>query len=397
MKPVRPLLLFGALCWLLSTPATSQPAELRKVVLIGGEKSEGAARHDYANGVRLLQSFLASSPDAKASGELVVEAYPDGWPADPAALAGASTVVWYFDGQEKHPLLDTARRQRFDALMQQGVGLVVLHQASTVPAENDLGLPPWLGAARHGTFDRTTQSTELAPASPAHPVSRGVHAFTYHDEFYPTLRFAHDGGAVAPILTATLHPQYRDGRHLVDDVAEPTTVAWAFERSGGGRAFGFSGAHYLVSLDQPMVRRMLLNAIFWTAGLEVPASGVRSGLPTAATQSAQTALGAQPAKPAPTAHADVTTFHHDSQRSGWFSEEKQLTPTAVSGPSFGLLWESPSSTRSTVRRRGCMPRRCMSTAWTSPPGSIKAKAFRWYSPPAATASSTRSTRPAAAT
>ena len=54
------------------------------------------------------------------------------------------------------------------------------------------------------------------------------------------------------------------------------TVAWAFERPGGGRSFGFTGLHYLASLDQPELRKLLLNAIVWTAGIEVPKEGITS-------------------------------------------------------------------------------------------------------------------------
>lgn len=307
----------------------------RKVILIGGVKSEGPARHDYPNGIRVLKAILESSPDA--DGKLVVDAYPDGWPKDPAALDGASTLVWYFDGLDKHPLLDAAHKAQFEAAMKLGVGLVVLHQASTVPPKNDLDLPRWLGGVRYGMFDRTTEWAELAPAMPDHPVSRGVGAFAYRDEFYPTLRF--HSGAV-PVLKTTLHPQYRGGEYLVSDTPEPRDAAWAFEREGGGRAFGFSGAHYLETLDEPHVRKLLLNAIFWTAGLDVPETGVRSGVSDAATTVARKEMQAE--KPAAAAtSADMPTFHNDRGRSGWREREIVLTPQNVASPSFGLVWESP--------------------------------------------------------
>ena len=76
----------------------------RRVVLIGGADSEGPGRHDYPQGVRALEALLASSPG------LDVVAYPEGWPRDPAALDNATAVVWYFDGVDKHPLRDPARR-----------------------------------------------------------------------------------------------------------------------------------------------------------------------------------------------------------------------------------------------------------------------------------------------
>jgi len=248
-----------------------------RIVLIGGTKSEGPAQHDYPNGIRLLKTLVEYSPDARAIEGLVVDAYPDGWPFDPSELEGASTVVMYFDGLDRHPLLDAARRSRFEELMKKGTGLVALHQATTVPPDDThINLQRWLGGARYGMFDRATEMVTLEPAP--HAVSRGLSAFTYRDEFYPTLRFVDAGRALTPILSGALHVDFREGRHLVLDRPTVSTVAWTYERKGGGRSFGYTGAHYFASLDEPALRKLLLNAIFWTAGLEVPGAGLRDDL-----------------------------------------------------------------------------------------------------------------------
>ena len=314
--------------------AMTQPSDAqapRSVVLIGGAKSEGPGHHEYARGVALLKAALESSPDLPPG--LSVRAYPDGWPDDPSALDGAATLVWYFDGFDRHPLLAPARRARFEALMRAGVGLVVLHQASTVPPGNDFNLPRWLGAVREGLFDRTTETANFAPAAPLHPVSRGVGPFSYRDEFYPTFRRPAGIGRSTPILATTLHPQFRAGVPLLVDEPEPNSPAWAFERADGGRSFGFSGMHALIAFEQPMLRKTLLNAIVWSAGFEVPARGMRSELRADPARAA-------PRKGLPT-FADAPTFHRDPQRSGWHASETALTPASVSGPSFGPLWESP--------------------------------------------------------
>jgi quercetin dioxygenase-like cupin family protein len=263
--------MFGALCVALVACSASVASDSpRKIVLIGGAKSEGPGRHDYPGAIRVLERLLRSSPELPG---LDIESHPDGWPADPA-FDRASAVVLYFDGLDNHPLLATERRERFEAAMRAGVGLVVLHQASTVPpTDRSLDLQRWLGGARYGMFDRATEMAQIAPATPAHPVSRGLAPFTYLDEFYPTLRWQ-DG--VQPILQARLHVEFREGKDLV--IGEPVTrtVAWAYERAGGGRAFGYTGAHYLAAFDQPTVRKMILNAIAWTARIEVPAAGISS-------------------------------------------------------------------------------------------------------------------------
>ncbi len=281
----------------LDAPATT-------IVLIGGAGHEGPGRHEYAAGLRLMKSWLQSSlPQAE------VRSFEIGWPTDPKALDGASTVVLYFDGADQHPLLDPARRRSFEAAMARGAGLVALHQASTVPAEGDMtNLQHWLGAVRPGLYDRTTETAMLLPA-PGLPLTKGLQAFELRDEFYPTLRFASEG--LTPILSARLHPQFRAGKSMLSEEAETTTVAWAYQRSDGGRAFGYTGGHFLTAFDQPMLRRLLLNAVAWTAGVDVP-------------------------KP-----ADVTSFHHDAQRSGWFADESKLTPALLAAPGFGQVWASP--------------------------------------------------------
>jgi quercetin dioxygenase-like cupin family protein len=263
--------MFGALCVAFVACSASVAADSpRKIVLIGGAKSEGSGRHDYPSAIRVLERLLRSSPELPG---LDIESHPDGWPAD-LAFDRASTVVWYFDGLDSHPLLTTERRDRFGAAMRAGVGLVVLHQASTVPeTDRTLDLQRWLGGARYGMFDRATEMAQIATATPAHPVSRGLAPFTYLDEFYPTLRWQ-DG--VQPILKARLHVEFREGKELVIGEPVTSTIAWVYDRAGGGRAFGYTGAHYLAAFDQPTVRKMILNAIAWTARIEVPAAGISS-------------------------------------------------------------------------------------------------------------------------
>jgi quercetin dioxygenase-like cupin family protein/type 1 glutamine amidotransferase len=247
----------------------------RKIVLIGGTKSEGPGRHDYPNAVRVLERLLKSSPDLQSAPGLNIESHPDGWPGD-SVFDGASTVVLYFDGLDNHPLLTAERRAPFEAAMQAGVGLVALHQASTVPAtDRTLELQRWLGGARYGMFDRATEMAQITLATPAHPVSRGLAPFTYLDEFYPTIRWQ-SSDTVKAILKARLHVEYREGKDLVIGEPVTSTVAWIYERPGGGRSFGYTGGHYLAALDEPSVRKMLLNAIAWTAHVDVPADGISS-------------------------------------------------------------------------------------------------------------------------
>jgi hypothetical protein len=61
---------------------------------------------------------------------------------------------------------------------------------------------------------------------------------------------------------------------------EKQHVAWAYQRPAGGRGFGFTGAHNHVSWQNDNFRQIVLNAILWTAHVEVPEKGCPSPTPS---------------------------------------------------------------------------------------------------------------------
>jgi hypothetical protein len=56
-----------------------------------------------------------------------------------------------------------------------------------------------------------------------------------------------------------------------DLVAWPQVVAWAVERNGGGRGFGYTGGHFHLNWANDTVRKMVLNA-FMRRGYKVAAT-----------------------------------------------------------------------------------------------------------------------------
>ena len=70
----------------------------------------------------------------------------------------------------------------------------------------------------------------------------------------------------------------RAGRiqHIVEAKGRDEVLAWAVERPDGGRGFGFTGAHSHKNWGDPNFRKLVLNAILWTAKLDVPPEGVES-------------------------------------------------------------------------------------------------------------------------
>jgi type 1 glutamine amidotransferase len=99
-----------------------------------------------------------------------------------------------------------------------------------------------------------------------HPITRGVRPFQALDEWYYRIRFRPDDKRVTPILT-TMLPK---------DNPKLETCAWATERGNNGRSFGFTGAHFHRNWGIDDFRRVVLNAILWTAHVDVPRGGAVS-------------------------------------------------------------------------------------------------------------------------
>jgi hypothetical protein len=302
-----------------------------RVMLVGGAGHEAPGRHEYALGLARLADWL------RADG-MQVRVLAEGWPADASVLEQADAIILYFDGADAHPLADATRRNQLSRLAARGVGLVVLHQASTTPAADELGLGRLFGATRPGLFDRSTEWAALAPVGAAHPVLNGVRAFEYRDEFYPTLRVA-DAAQLTPLLDAPLHPQYRDGAPWLSDAPETRMVAWAQER-GPARAVGYTGLHFLAAFDEPMLQRFLRNAVAWTAHQPVPPGGMPIDTPMPPPQAA--GPHTDPAATTQALHGTVpvATFQQDRSRSGWYRAADAITSDTLARERLGLAWES---------------------------------------------------------
>lgn len=275
-----------ALCWMiagalaLTAPAAIAQPRQPTIVLIG-ERMVGypEGEHGWAHGVIKINRLIQGSSEFAALNP-VIKVYPAGFPTDLSALDDASVVVLYMGLQDgSNPLESAALKQKMDTLMARGVGLVAFHQAFTVRDPAAAPFVEWLGGVRIGMTDRTMERVPVSVATPGHPIANGLSDFAYLDEFYPTIDFG-SGTGHTPVLTARLHTQYR-GSAVFDEPAQQKVVGWAHERAGGGRSFGYTGLHFVEALDNPQIRKMVLNAIMWTAGGDVPADGITTSLPPA--------------------------------------------------------------------------------------------------------------------
>ena len=252
------LILFGlAASSIFAAPPT-------KIVLVAGTQSHGPGDHEYKAGCMLLAKFLLQNGVADP---VVVTG---GWPEDESVFDGARAIVLYMDGGTAHPILKGTRLETMAKLMKKGVGLACLHYAVEVPKE--IAGPQfleWIGGYYERPYSQNPfNEAELIQATPSHPISRGWDRFHLKDEWYYRIRFQPDDRRVTPILTAMLPPSAPNREIL----------AWAVERQDGGRGFGFTGLHPHRNWSVPEFRRLLVNAVLWTAKVDIPKNGARCDL-----------------------------------------------------------------------------------------------------------------------
>lgn len=255
-------LMTSIVCVLAQITATAGPARVAdtKVVLIAGRPSHGPGEHEFNAGTKILVECLKN---VKRINPVFVAG---GWPEDESVFEGARAVVFYMDGGSGHPMIQGKHRlDLMKGLMEKGVGLVCLHYAVEFPKEVKPVLD-WLGGYYEtGYSTNPINEVEVTPRA-GHPITRGVMPFQAKDEWYYRIRFRPGDSRVTPILTTMLP---RDKPNL-------ETVAWATERADGGRSFGFTGAHFHKNWGIRDFRTLVLNAILWSAKVNVPRNGVAS-------------------------------------------------------------------------------------------------------------------------
>ncbi|PYJ80557.1 MAG: hypothetical protein DME22_23935 [Verrucomicrobia bacterium] len=249
----------------------------KKIVLVAGTiTGHPKEAHEYEKNVILLKHLLDTSPDLQ--GKVRVEAHFHGWPNDPSTLDDADTIFLTSDGTDReeknHPFYVGDHLQVIERQMKRGCGLVFFHWSTFSPMRVHDQITEWVG----GHFDYETGSApnrwysaiQTWPAeskfgTPGHPILRGVKPFTTPEEYYYRIRFRENDSRLRPIIVTCPPKETND-----------FTVGWAVERADGGRGFGFTGGHFYANWWNADFRRLVLNAIVWTAKLDVPEKGVRS-------------------------------------------------------------------------------------------------------------------------
>ncbi len=275
---VVPLFL-ALLCPLLMSEKKKE--EIKHIVFIAGNRSHGPGEHEFYAGCTLLAKALNEQSGLKVKATVLRA----DWPKEHKPIVeSADTIVIYADHVSAHG----GQWEFLDGLARKGVGMVFMHYA--VHPNKEIGekyYRPWIGGAMESGWSVNPHWVADLEIIKGHEIGNGVpDKVTCLDEWYYNMRFVKERDKVLDLFTAV--PD-RENMHRyinmwnqngVEGLGKSQTLMWGYERPTGGRGVGFVGGHYHQSWAVDGVRKAVLNAIIWTAGMKVPKEGVQSRAPT---------------------------------------------------------------------------------------------------------------------
>jgi len=249
-------------------------ASLAKVVLVAGRMSHGPGDHEYFAGLALLMKMLQQTPGVAP---VMVR---DGWPKNEKVFENAKSIVFFCDGGGGHTLVQGNRMDVVQKEIDKGAGFVCLHYGVNFPAKASDRILSWLGGHILGGYSTSlaTKWTAEFKSLPDHPTARGLKPFTLNDEWYYFCKFVPDMKGITPILKTVPPENTRQTGPSKEHPGREEITAWAYHRENGGRSFGFTGGHLHKNWGDDSVRRLVTNAILWTAQVEVPSGGAKVDL-----------------------------------------------------------------------------------------------------------------------
>lgn len=251
------------------------PADFKgkKIVIVAGRPSHNAGDHEFFAGSAILMNLLKQT---EGVWPVMVR---DGWPKNEKVFENADSLVFYMDGRGGHPVVqkdkDGDRMDRIQKLMDKGVGWVNIHYAVDYLPQHGKRVLGWMGGYYEPDFSINPHWDAEIRSLPKHPITNGVKPFVLRDEWYYHMRFVDGMKNVTPILTAIPPDGTRGTKAAKMNAGQPEHMAWAYERDNGGRGFGFTGGHFHRNWADENFRRIVVNAILWSAKVDVPSGGAK--------------------------------------------------------------------------------------------------------------------------
>ena len=271
------LIAFFGIFFLVIVGHAQMPRKSHRIVLLTTAKTHGPGEHEHTKNGRLIKAMLEH---CNVKG-ITVSIY-NIWPENESVLDSADLVMTLSDGRDgveegmpQVPFMTAARMQTMEKLMRRGCGLATFHFSTFAPNIYGDQVVQWNGgyfdwqddAGKRNWYSAIATTTADVTLPVKHPITNGVKPFRITEEFYYNMRFGADDGrlqqlAVVPAL---------NGRKGTGN-----TVAWAVQRTDGGRGFGTSMGHLYNNWTNNDFRTFILNGIAWAAGVSIPSGGIKA-------------------------------------------------------------------------------------------------------------------------
>ena len=265
--------------------AIPEQGKPKKIVLLGMDRDHGLGDHEYMAGLKILEECLKQTPGVEVT---VIKAeegkdnkqWVAGWHANLKPLEDADCVVCFCRTAGTYFLQDGERKAKFEEIMKQGAGFVCLHWAVETQKKFGNQFMTYLGGYyEEGYSDNPHNTSTVEQPDPKHPVANGWKPFEARDEFYYKIRLLPEAKSVLTASELIGHAPKGSKKGTKGEVFKGETIGWVYERKdskgphGPGRSFGFTGCHFHSNFGIEPFRRMIVNGILWTAGIDVPEGG----------------------------------------------------------------------------------------------------------------------------
>jgi type 1 glutamine amidotransferase len=248
----------------LTPTPTAKP---KKIAFLAAKPSHGEGCHGWDQVAGFMKDCLLHATNIEPP---QIDIHNDAWPKDESLLDDVDAIVFFADGREHHPLAVPGRIEKIRQLAKQGKGIVFLHYSIDPPEGAMPDFLDWMGGSYEvGLSQNPINTAKVTPIASGHPITRGCGGYIAEDEWYFDIRLRPNDANVVPLMTGKLPP--RDPQDKV--------LSWAYTRPNGGRGFGFAGGHFNRNWHMEPFRKLVLNGILWTAGIEVPEGGVATMQP----------------------------------------------------------------------------------------------------------------------
>lgn len=262
--------------FLLFTLSSFAATDTKHVVFITGHDELSHGEHEYRAGAKLMAKKLNESGlPIKAT---VLEGY---WPEDEKELLEADSLIVYSDGLGNHIM--NGYFQMMDLWVKSGKSVGFLHKSIQVPkGHKSKMMMSWTGGYYEKYYSTDPQWECDAILNKNHEISNGVGKFKVRDEWLFNIRFDKKL-KLTPILSGKPDDLARSGKYTSHQSEIPSvsknkgreeTVMWTHQGKDQGRSFVFAGGHYHENWNRKNLLKLVLNAIVWSTGLEVPEKGV---------------------------------------------------------------------------------------------------------------------------